>query len=180
LNTNNPLVKAAMVALYEDRPRSLTFETLWERIRASLGQASGGIANQDDGRRILAEALLRCFLADLVDLHTHPPRFASAPGERPIASPLARLQAEGGGRVTNLRRRSVELDGLDRLMLGQLDGTRDRSAVLEAMRGLVVADELTIHEGDEPIRDPARIDEILAAELEPSLGRLAGLALLVA
>jgi hypothetical protein len=44
----------------------------------------------------------------------------------------------------------------------------------------LAADELTVHNGDQAIRDPARIDEILAAELEPSLRRLAGLALLVA
>jgi hypothetical protein len=65
-------------------------------------------------------------------------------------------------------------------MLGHLDGTRDRSAVFEVIRGLVATDEITIHEGDQPIRDPAKINEILAAELEPSLYRLANLALLVA
>ncbi len=180
LTTNDPLVKAALVALYEVRPGSLSFEALWERIRADLGPASGAIAGQDDGPRILARDLLRCFLADLVDLHINPPRFASAPGERPVANPFARMQAEGGGPVTNLRRHRVELNGLDRMVLRQLDGTRDRSSVLEAIRGLVAADELTLHNGDQAIRDPARIDEILAAELEPSLRRLAGLALLVA
>jgi hypothetical protein len=180
LTTNDPLVKAALVALYEVRPGSLSFEALWERIRADLGPASGAIADQDDGPRILARNLLRCFLSDLIDLHINPPRFARAPGERPVANPFARMQAEGGGPVTNLRRHRVELNGLDRMVLRQLDGTRDRSSVLEAIRALVAADELTLHNGDQAIRDPAKINEILAAELEPSLRRLAGLALLVA
>jgi methyltransferase-like protein/2-polyprenyl-3-methyl-5-hydroxy-6-metoxy-1,4-benzoquinol methylase len=180
LTTNNPLIKAALVALYEVRPGSLCFEDLWERIRVSLSPANGGIANQDDGPLTLARTLLRCFLADLVELHVHPPRFANAPGKRPIASPLARLQAERGDRVTNLRRRVVELEGVDRLMLGPLDGTRDRSAVLEAMRGLVAADEFTLYQEDQPVRDPAQLDELLAAAVEPGLRRLAGLALLVA
>jgi methyltransferase-like protein len=65
-------------------------------------------------------------------------------------------------------------------MLGPLDGTRDRTAVLEAIRGQVTADEFTIYHEDQPIRDPAQIDELLAATVEPSLRRLAGLALLVA
>jgi methyltransferase-like protein/2-polyprenyl-3-methyl-5-hydroxy-6-metoxy-1,4-benzoquinol methylase len=180
LTAYNPLVKAALVALHEVRPRSLTFETLRERIRARLGRAGGGIADPDDGPCILAGKLLRCSLAGLVELHIHPPRFATAPGERPIANPFARVQAEGGGAVTNLRRHRVELNGLDRMVLLHLDGTRDRSSVLEVIRGLVAADELTIRDGDQPIRDPAMIDEILTAELEPSLRRLAGLALLVA
>ena len=132
----------------------------------------------DDPR--LAESLLRCFLSDLVELHVGPPRFAGAPGERPIASPLARLQAEEGGRATHLRRRTVELDGLDRLVLRRLDGTRDRPALLDAIGGMVASDELTISGEDGPICDPAKIDEILAAELGPCLQRLAGLALLVA
>jgi methyltransferase-like protein len=179
LTTNNPLVKAALVALDRARPGSLSFEALWEQVRSVLGPSLGGIADPDDGPRILAGALLRGFLSDLVDLHVRPPRFASIAGERPVASPLARLQARDGERVTNLRRRSVDLNALDRMVLGRLDGTRDRPALLEAIRGHVAADELTIYDGENPIRDPAKIDEILAGELEPSLQRLAGLALLV-
>ncbi len=180
LTTNNPVVKAALVALDRVRPRALTVAALWERVQADLGPSLGGITQPDEGAQVLAAALLRCFLSDLVDLHVRPPRFADGPGERPIASPLARIQAEEGGRVTNLRRRSVDLDEFDRLVLGQLDGSRDRSSLLEAMQGLVARDELTIYDGDRPIREPAKSDEILAAELEPSLQRLAGLALLVA
>jgi uncharacterized linocin/CFP29 family protein len=93
---------------------------------------------------------------------------------------LARLQAREAGRVTNLRRRTVELNELDRVVLGRLDGTHDRSSVLEAIKSLVASDDFTIYEGDQPIRDLAKIDEILSAELEPSLRRLASLALLVA
>ena len=59
-----------------------------------------------------------------------------------------------------------------------LDGTRDRAAVLSAIRGLVASDEFTIYDGDEPIRDVAMTDALLAAELDPCLQRLAGLALL--
>jgi methyltransferase-like protein len=180
LTTNNPVVKAALVALDRVRPRSLTVAELWERVQAALGPSLGRIARPDEGPGTLAAALLRCFLSDLVDLHVQPPRFADGPGERPVASPLARIQSEESGRVTNLRRRTVELDEFDRLVLGQLDGSRDRSSVLEALRGLVDRDELTIYDGDRPIREPAKIDEILAAELEPSLRRLAGLALLIA
>ena len=97
-----------------------------------------------------------------------------------MASPLARLQAEDGGRVTNLRRRNALLNDFDRVLLGQLDGTRDRTSVLEALRGLVAADDFTIYDGDQPIRDQAKTDAILAAELEPTLQKLAKLALLVA
>src|SRR5262249_2148243 len=141
LTTNNPLVKAALVALNEVQPRSLSFATLWERIRASLGQASGELADRDDGPRLLASSLLRRVFAEVVDLPVKPPRFGGGPGGGPIASPLARLQAEGGSRVTSLRRGRVELNGLDRVVLGQLDGTRDRSSVLETVRGLIAADE---------------------------------------
>jgi methyltransferase-like protein/2-polyprenyl-3-methyl-5-hydroxy-6-metoxy-1,4-benzoquinol methylase len=180
VTTNNPLVKAALVALSEVRPGSLSFAAVWNRVQACVGQECGGIATHADSRHILAESLLHCFLSDLVDLHVRPPRFARIPTERPMASPLARLQAEDGGRVTNLRRRNALLNDFDRVLLGQLDGTRDRTSVLEALRGLVAADDFTIYDGDQPIRDQAKTDAILAAELEPTLQKLAKLALLVA
>lgn len=180
LTTNNPLVKAALVALARAKPRALEVAALWDHVRSVLGPSIGRVSPGQDGPEVLAASMLRCFLSDLVDLHVRPPRFAAEPGEQPVSSPLARIQAREVDRVTNLRRRTVELGEFDRLVLGLLDGSRDRQAVLEALRGLVARDELTISDGEQPIRDPAKINEILAAELEPSLRRLAGLALLAA
>ena len=173
LTTNSPLVKAALVVLYEVRPRTLGFEALWDGVRSRLG-----LGDDEEARGALRAALLRCFLSNLVEFHTLPPRFAAQAGARPRASALARVQARAGGRVTNLRSRTLEPGGFDLVVLRLLDGRRDRAALLEALDALVASGEFTVHAGDEPVNDPAQIREALAAELEPCLGRLAGLALL--
>ena len=42
-----------------------------------------------------------------VELSTQPPAFTLEIGERPVASPLAWLQARSGNRATNLRHESI-------------------------------------------------------------------------
>jgi len=81
-------------------------------------------------RTALCDALLRCYAANLAQLHAHPPALTTAPGEAPEASALARHQARAGEMVTNLRHVSVRIeDELGRELVTLLDGTRDRSAL---------------------------------------------------
>src|SRR5262249_7634326 len=63
------------------------------------------------------------WLGGFVELHSHAGRAARSPAERPLASPLARLQAGAGRRVSSLRHRVVELEEPDRRLLCLLDGT---------------------------------------------------------
>jgi SAM-dependent methyltransferase len=117
LTTDDESVTAAMEAAAQAWPAAL-----WVR------DAAGDRAK-------LRDALLRAYAANVVQLHASPPRVASRPGERPVASRLARRQAERGDLVTNLRHRSVRLeDGLARRLVTLLDGTRDRAALADEMR----------------------------------------------
>ena len=61
-------------------------------------------------RAVLCEALVRCFQANLVRLHAHPPPAATTPGERPLASPLARMQARDRDYMTTLRHTTIRLE----------------------------------------------------------------------
>ncbi len=91
----------------------------------------------------VCEALLRCFAANLVTLHVHPPQPHRAAGDRPQASPLARLQAQRQTDIANLRHATVPVeDELDRRLLALLDGTRDRAALLAELGPDVGAERL--------------------------------------
>jgi SAM-dependent methyltransferase len=115
LTTDHEAVKAAFVRLGHAWPVALPV--------AELG---------DDPA--VAEALRRAYAANLVRLHVWAPDLASSPSERPVASALARLQAAEGTRVTTLRHTSVEVpDELGRRLIGLLDGTRDRAALLREL-----------------------------------------------
>ncbi|WP_406695989.1 class I SAM-dependent methyltransferase [Singulisphaera sp. Ch08] len=177
LSTNDPLIKAALVTLFEIAPRSLRFETLWERVLSRLGRDANSEGQHD--RDHLKQALLRCFMSSLIQLRTRPPVFATEPGERPVSSPLARFQAEDDERVINLRGRTVRLNQFERLVLRALDGSNDRGAILDSLLALVGSGEFSIHEEGRPIEDRDRIAEILRGELDPCLERLAARALLI-
>jgi SAM-dependent methyltransferase len=127
-SATDPLLTAALVCLAESWPRALSFEPLWAAARARLGPA--GDPGHDT--RSLEANLLRLYSRGLVELHACASAFVAAAGERPAASPLARLQAEAAAVVTNLRHGLVPLDEQERLVLRHLDGRRDRAALLGA------------------------------------------------
>lgn len=177
LTTNDPLIKAALVVLFEIAPRSLPFATLWERVLSRVGRTADPSNPQESDH--LKHALLRCFMSSLIQLRTRPPEFATSVSERPVASPLARIQAEDADRLNNLRGRTVRLDQFERLVLRSLDGNHDRQAILNALLARVDSGEFSIHDGERAIEDRDRIAKIFGDEIEPCLERLAARALLV-
>ena len=79
-------------------------------------------------------ALLRCYAANLVQLHVHLPQLVTHVSERPVASPLARLQVREQAEIANLRHATIPMgDDTGRRLLSLLDGTRDRDALLAAV-----------------------------------------------
>jgi len=79
-------------------------------------------------------ALCHYALEGVIDLRTAPPCFTPHAGDRPIASPLARVQvAEGEDRVVALNHHWVTLDTARlKALLALLDGTRDRAQLEQA------------------------------------------------
>ena len=181
LTTREPLMKAALAHLAAVYPQSVAFDELRQAARSRLdSDPAAQVFTMDRDVQILGTGILNCCtLSSAVGLHVLPRRCAAVPGERPVASPLARLQAERGRRVTNLRHESVELDEFARQVVRHLDGTRDRQALLEVVVDLVGKTRLTVHEDNQPVTDPARLRVILTQVLDQTLPRLAKYALLV-
>ncbi|MBL8795763.1 MAG: methyltransferase regulatory domain-containing protein, partial [Planctomycetia bacterium] len=183
LNSSVPLAKAAMLCLAEVWPRALTFSELRERARARLQpafQPDAAAVAQDS--QTLGQCLLTCYTSassSLLELHVHPARFIVEVGDKPMVSPLARLQAQAGAVATNLRHETVRLSDFQRQLVMQLDGSRDREALVDALVDVVGRGVLTVREDQTPITEPVRLRSILQAALQHELPRLAGYALLV-
>jgi SAM-dependent methyltransferase len=124
MTTENPVVAAVLQRAAE----------CWPATIAVIDLVAG------DGRPpalpAVCAALLRLYATtNLVQLHVHPPLPATTAGERPLASPLARIQARDQPEVANLRHATVPLDDeLNRRLLTLLDGTRDRAALAAELR----------------------------------------------
>jgi hypothetical protein len=145
LTTNHPLVKDVLCFLASRWPGSVPV----------AGLPLGGYPPED-----AADMLMRLVEAEAIELWQQPPRVATAIGDRPAASPLARLQLSLGlTMVTNQRHQSIDLpDESGRALISLLDGTRDREALAAAM-GQVAPGPA----------DPAAIEKALDASLREML-----------
>ncbi len=157
----------------------MPFPEVRDRARARLAGLAQSLAAAGDGEtRALAEILFEAYAAGLVELHTFMPALALEPGERPTASPLARLQASREARplVSTLLHTPVLVeDPLGRYALQLLDGTRDRMALLADLRRWVREQGRAM---TAPEAGP--VVEVSPARLEERLHGLAHLGLLVA
>jgi SAM-dependent methyltransferase len=135
VTSNDPLIKAMLVAVRRRVPGMLSFSALQVEVREMLAGAWPACYREDDPAP-LAEALLRLHRGSLLSLHTLDIAFATEVGTMPCASPLAREQARTGARVTSLRHDTIELDATQRELLSLLDGRRDRRDLLEQCPGL--------------------------------------------
>jgi len=133
-STSNRLDKALLAVLADAHPAALSFTRLVGRV--------GLLVGVDPSPDELGMSLRRCWAAELVDLHLHPPKLPEQIAERPTASRLARIQAQTSSEVTNLRHHSVQLDPAARAMLSFLDGAHDRAAVAAELSVLARTDPL--------------------------------------
>jgi len=118
LKTDHPVVQAVLRTLAQAWPRSVRVAALPEQIGRSHAA-------------VIAQVLLSAFSRDLVEIYSTPPLVASEPGHRPEATPLARLQAQQGEKISTLVHTYIAVeDDLARHLIGLLDGTRDRAALM--------------------------------------------------
>jgi SAM-dependent methyltransferase len=160
------LAKSALLQLIDAWPNGVAFDALFGAARTRLGLAA--IASLEE-RRLLGEELLRAYAAGIVELRVAEPRIVAAPGQQPVASPLARHQAARGGPVTTLLHMRVNLDPYNRTLLQLLDGTRDSDALRQALADAGV----TVPTAPGARADPGEF-------LRKSLQRLAKVGLLLA
>ncbi len=154
LTTDHPLVRRALERVGSSWPAAIWVRDL---IPDDASEAD---------RLAVCGAVLRCYAANLVQLHATPPPLTTSISERPEASPLARHQARSGQLVTNLRHASVRLeDDLGRRLVVLLDGTRDRVQLLDQLRAFL-------------LETGREVPEPLETGLERSLEGIARLALL--
>jgi methyltransferase-like protein len=183
LTTNSPIVKAAFLELAARWPASVPFEEL---VQAALARmAAEGIpapaeAEIEGLRGRLALDMFQAFAATMVELRTDPVVLCLAPGEKPLASPVARLQSDRTGPVTNLRHEAVSLDPFSTQLLRLLDGTRDREALVDALAFVVRQGGLEVKQAGLPVGDIATIKKILNEAVIDNIPKLAKLGLLVA
>ena len=174
--SDHPITKAAFHHLIDISPRALSFASLFSTACAQLGI----VTPTEQDAPILAAGLLQsyCYSPNLIELHVHAPTFVTEVSERPVASRIARYQAESTGLVTNRRHLRVDLRGITQPLLLCLDGQHDRAALLKILTKMVKNGQITLDD-DQHAANPRKYREMLPQEVEESLQWLAKAALLV-
>jgi methyltransferase-like protein/SAM-dependent methyltransferase len=135
LTMNSIASKAALHLLGKAWPLALSFDELLARV-SSLMRSPACDGKVEDAAEELSELLFALFSSGIAHCSISAPRFTCDVSERPVASPLARLQAGRGRLVTNLTHRSVYMaEDLPLHLLRLLDGTRDHAALREEIAG---------------------------------------------
>lgn len=116
-----PIVKAALVELAGRWPGRVPFPELVLHAAARLGRGP----HLEDGF-LLTDWMTSLWMAGMVALHGHRPRYSGVVTAHPVASPLARAQAARGATVTTPFHASMQLSDAERALVRLLDGTRDR------------------------------------------------------
>ncbi|MBZ5675025.1 MAG: methyltransferase regulatory domain-containing protein [Acidobacteriia bacterium] len=129
VTTNSPIVSLALERLETDWPRAKPFAELAREIAEQVPPEQ-----KEDVPAVLAQGLLKLAANKLVDLRTHQGPLAASVEERPMATSLARLQAEATNLIATLLHTQVEIsDPQSRRLLQLIDGTRDLGALVSAM-----------------------------------------------
>lgn len=183
LAVTTPLGKAALSELALAARKPMSFDTLVERVRQRFAGAAQTVTAPHESELSvrLAEAAAEWFAMRLVDLHGYCPPVATIAGERPLASAVARFQAQRGWRrVTNLFHRPIGLDDeLAGRTIALLDGRHDRATIVEALIEPVLSGNVKVRIAGRPLSDPKEIRPLLAERVEVCLADFARHALLV-
>ena len=176
--TDHPLTKAAFNYLIDVRPLRIPFDRLVREAASDLNITH--ITDQDATG--LAANLLRAFAhsLDLVEFHSFAPRMTVTVSERPLTTAFARYQARQRSHVSSLVHGRGTLDNFSRLVLEQLDGQNDRTALLNFLVGLAEAGEISLPTGAEMPKTTDEVRRFLAERLDQTLEDLAFVGLLVA
>ena len=169
VNCRSPITQAALRELHAQWPMPVAFKDLVERCKVDAA-----------GAEFLAGEILTCMAAGVVEWRLTPARFTTHIGKTPATTALARLEAQRGYRITNLRGESIVLDELHRQTLRQLDGKRDLAQITEALLASLQKGELVLQRDSDKsaVTATAEMRTLLGPALEKVLANLAKKALL--
>jgi methyltransferase-like protein len=184
LATAHPLTKTALRYLAQVWPQAVPFYTLLAAARSMLdpaAEAEPDAVTLAHDAHVLGTNLLQAYSQSisLIEFHTHVPHFVLEVSERPMASAAARYQAQNGLPVTNLYHQGVTMGEVPRHLLVYLDGSRDRTALLDVLVELAAQGILEVKQDDQPVEDVELVRRILEGELDTQLRQMAQAALLV-
>jgi hypothetical protein len=173
------LAKAALSYLGEIWPASILLDELVAESAQRVQDACSAPPSPAEIQR-LKDNLVQCVVGGVVQASCGPDAFVDRVSEKPVVSPLARLQAAASDIVTSRRHHAVRFDALDRILITLLDGTRDSAALVDQLVAASERGQLVVTASDQQTATPEQVRQIFAEALPVALERLKMHAMLIA
>ncbi len=179
VETDFPLTKSALRVLKGYWPRAIRFDHLFREANRFLGHHHPYEEDQEK-QQALAEDILHCYVANIVELHTWQAEFVIQVPKRPKVSPLVMYQANHHLPITNQRHELVHLDAIGKQLILLLNGMKERKEILQKLIEQVQQGALIVHQNGHPLSDDEQIRNILVGAMEQTLAHLCLSAMLIA
>jgi methyltransferase-like protein/SAM-dependent methyltransferase len=153
IKSSGPGFKAMLFTLLEAWPQALSIDQISARVEVKVAVlAASGNAVPMPSKREMAGYLLQLVARGDIELRLLPDRFANLISDRPMVSPLSRIEAQSGTMITSQRHNMFKVDELTRLVLAQLDGQKTRDNLVDLLEKMVAEGLLNVKgPGDRPI-----------------------------
>jgi hypothetical protein len=169
-----------MKTLTEIWPKSMNAEELAANVNAQLStEAVIEASRLRADARALGSNLIDCFSRKFVELYMADPGCESEPGDRPLADPLVRLQAEYAPLVYSGLHTVVTLNELQRQITRLADGKHTREQMIDSLATSVNEGKLVVQQAGTKVTDASTIRNQLGEALDQTLKTLARQGLLV-
>jgi len=182
IGTTEPLMKAALLCLYESSPNSMTVGEIIEGACKKLGSKPPVAA--DEIAKVTAQ-IGQTFITAYtslpvgsLELTTRPIKRSLLISSKPRAFKLAQIQAGMIGMVTNPRHQMIRLGDFVKVLLPMLDGKTTIAEINKNFKDLVNTNKIVVK--DSGIQtDGTRVGEIIQQQVENALNTLAKNGMLV-
>ncbi|MEX2215001.1 MAG: class I SAM-dependent methyltransferase [Phycisphaeraceae bacterium] len=144
----DPLIKAVFAQLASIYPAAITLEELHEKAVGRLPVAMRGGQQGTSAVESVGPVILSAALHGMLMLSRHAPQCCVQIAHRPIASAVARIQAQDVSDVTNRRHCLTRLDATARFVIGLLDGRHDVHMIVDKVERAVRKGTLSIQASD--------------------------------
>jgi len=183
IGTSEPLIKAALVYLYDSSPNSMTAGEIIAGAFKKLG-LNPPLAAEEIAKVTaqIGQTLITAYTSlpvGSLELTTRPINKSCLVSSKPRAFKLAQIQAVSMGAATNPRHQMIRLGDFEKHILPMLDGKTDVSEIISAFKDMVNTNKIIVKDGGMQA-DATRVGEIIQLQVENALKTLTKSGMLVA
>lgn len=183
IGTTEPLIKAALLCLFESSPNSMTINEIITAARKKLG-LNPPLAAEEAAKVTaqLGQTLITAFTSlpvGALELTTRPINRSCLVSLKPRAFKFAQIQAVTLGMVTNPRHQMIKLGDFEKVLLPMLDGKTNILDIVNYFKNMVNTNQMTVKDGGTQA-DATRVGEIIQMQVENALKTLSKNGMLVA